>query len=165
MYGRKNAMNRYSQKIIVGSSIIFLWVLVLLLSAGVTAGSIYFCFKDGIDMVRFLAFCFVAILFGSFAFGSTFYLIRGCNLVCFDGKHLTRKSIFGFSYCTIEIKDIIRIDRVTYFRDGTFYMVIDGQHSTSDRLKKNSAIAIPCNEKGKEFILLFYSGVIPDTFP
>ena len=158
-------MNRHSQKIIVGGPIILLWILVLLLSAGVITGSFYYCFKDGIDMGRLLVFCFVAILFGSFTFGCTFYLIRGCNLVCFDGNQLTRKSIFGFSYCTIEIKDIVRIDRVTYFRDGTFYIIIDGQHSTSDRLKKNSAIAIPCNEKGKEFILLFYSGTIPNIYP
>lgn len=95
----------------------------------------------------FLVYCFIANRF--------------CNVVFFDNQKVYRKGFFFGFKTSIDINKILYIKKISFFKDGTFYCLIDNKHYHTTRTNKYSSIFIPYTEKGYNFIKQFYSGNIP----
>ncbi len=89
------------------------------------------------------------------------FINRLCNIVSFDDTMVKRRGIFFGFKKEIPISSIQEIKIVSLYRDGTFYVLLDGKSSTEDRIRKNSAVFVPYSEKGESFIKLFYNGFVP----
>lgn len=102
-----------------------------------------------------------------FIFASPFLIIiillpfvvnRSINIVTISENKITKRGRYS---CTIEIADITEVKKITYPIDDEYYVLVDNKHDITTRTKKNSAICVPCNEKGYKFLKSFLSIDIP----
>ena len=89
-----------------------------------------------------------------------FFLNKRCNLVYFFDDSLERRGLFFGFKKKLDIKSIKKIEKITFPRDGTYYLLQDGNSSCIERTGKNAGICIPYTQKGDEFIKLFWKGEI-----
>ena len=100
-----------------------------------------------ITLHSFLIIVFVAV---------SLFFNRSCCFIYFHNNILERRGfLFGFRK-KIHIKNIQKIEKVFLHLDGAYYLLIDGFSNNQERLRKNSAIFIPCTKKGYDFIRVFW---------
>lgn len=152
-----------NEKIVVGKGWAFFLILGILLLSIILYGQIRDFTIGELNVTKLCFYIIFFVLDGLALFGLCFLFNRLCCVVFFDGKQLKRKgSIFGFK-SIVEVQKINMVKRVSVPKDEEFYVLIDDDHEKdeTERLKKESYIFIPCNEKGKAFISKFYKGDIP----
>ena len=148
-------MNKQSNKILVGGQNIFF----VILDIGVAilfSYSSYYVYQKKFDIVSFLLLV-VPIFAFAFIFGPI-YFIACVNVVELNNDIILKKGIF---HCSIRIADITEVKKITYPIDDEYYVLVDNKHDITTRTKKNSAICVPCNEKGYKFLKSFLSIDIP----
>lgn len=80
-----------------------------------------------------------------------------------DGVLERRGLFFGFRK-EVAVSAIERIDKIFYPLDGAYYVLVDKDGYLVERVRKRSAICVPCSESGVEFIKHFWNGPIPPWY-
>ena len=114
--------------------------------------------KDNTFMV--VSFSFAVVVFLAFLALGCFVFNRLGAIIYYDSENrvLIRKGcICGFE-SRINVDDIKSVEKVTFPREDTFYILIDDKHSKRDGLYTDSYFSITCSKESKEFIEKFWDG-------
>ena len=80
-------------------------------------------------------------------------------------KTLYRKGLFfGYKY-QLKVEDIEDVVIGTFYRDGTYYILVDPYNNRYDGCYKKSFIRLEANDKNREFIELFWHRPITKNLP
>ncbi len=109
------------------------------------------------EVVNFVMYAVGDLLILTFMFG----LNRLAFWVWYEnGVIKSRGLFFGFKK-EVRVEDITKIEIVTFFKDGAYFVLIDGKSRNGyDRVKKDSFIFIPQSQKNRQFIRTFWKGRI-----
>ena len=105
-------------------------------------------------------FSFEIVLFALFLVFGCFVFNRLGAIIYYDSENrvlIRRGCIYGFE-STIKVDDIKKVEKVTIYKEGTFYVLIDEGHSKYDGLYLDSYFCIECSKESKEFIEKFWDG-------
>ena len=151
----------YRKRILVDKSGIAFWVFFLFFIIVFNIGISFVDFD--ITNISLLVMIIILRVFtlALFVLVSLFFN-RSCNYVYFQNGVLERRGFFFGFRKIIEVKSIIHIEKKFLHLDGTYYLLFDDNSNVYERIKKNSAIFIPFNEAGLEFIKSFWKGEIPN---
>ncbi|MFA7032497.1 MAG: hypothetical protein WC201_02940, partial [Bacilli bacterium] len=157
----ENIMAKTKKSILVGKYIIFFWIMHFFFYLAIEY-AILFVFKYGsnLNLKITLDIVLSVINAGIFVLISLLFN-RLCTIVTYENGLIKRRGLLGGFRCTIKSESVLKIVKVTIPLDGEFYAIVDGVHGTFERPRKYASIFFPCNEKGVEFIRLFYDGDIP----
>ncbi len=155
-------MRHKEKRILVDLGAIFILLIVIIIFVFTNVLGIHKFLETEITITTAIV-CLVIpnIVFFPLLISCFFVANRASNFVYFHDLVLERRGFFFGFKKTISISSIQGINKITLFRDGTFYVIDDGTSNCQERLQKKSAIFIPYTEKGVEFINMFYSGTIP----
>ena len=80
-------------------------------------------------------------------------------------KMLYRKGFFfGYEY-QLKVEDIEEVVIGTFYREGTYYILVDPYNNRYDSCHKKSFIRLQATDKNREFIELFWHRPITKTLP
>ena len=149
-------------RILVGKNGLFIWLLYLIIYIAFNAGSIYLFTGAENTLTKIIIEIIVYSFFSIIFFIVSFFSNRSCNYVYLSNDKLRRRGfLFGFKK-EIPICKIKRIERIFLHLDGDFYVLVEESGNYLERIRKESAIFIPCNKKGYDFIRMFWDGEIPE---
>ena len=155
-------MVKKRKSILIDKFSIFLWIAYFFFYLAIEY-VILFTFKYGGDLnLKIILDIVLSIIStGIFVLISIFFN-RLCTIVTYENGLIKRRGLLGGFHCAIKSESVLKIVKVTIHLDGEFYAIVDGVHGTLERPTKHATIFVPCNEKGVEFIRLFYDGEIPN---
>ena len=157
-------MKRNENRILVDKGGLFVWTIVLVLTLAFNVLIVVLFLKGTTNPGKVVAWVSLHALSVSFFVATSLATNKSCNVVYFHDGVLDRRGyLFGFKK-TISISAIKEIKKVTLMRDGTYFVLVDGVSNYEDRLRRNSAIFIPCNDEGVKFIRQFFSGPLPSIY-
>ncbi len=149
-------------RILVDKNGIFLWLLYLIIYIAFMGGSIYLFSGAENNLAKIIIGIILYSFFSIIFFIVSFFLNRACNYVYLFNEKLRRIGfLFGFKK-EIPICKIKRIERIFLHIDGDFYVLVEESGNYLERIRKESAIFIPCNKKGYDFIRMFWGEEIPE---
>lgn len=156
-------MKRNENRILVDKGTLFFWAIVLALTLAFNVLAVVVFSKGTTNPGKVVAWVSHALSV-SFFVATSLATNRSCNVVYLHDGVLDRRGyLFGFKK-TVSISAIKEIKKVTLMRDGTYFVLVDGVSNYEDRLRRNSAIFIPCNDEGVKFIRQFFSGPLPSIY-
>ena len=80
-------------------------------------------------------------------------------------KMLYRKGLFfGYKY-QLKVEDIEEVVIGTFYREGTYYILVDPYNNRYDACHKKSFIRLQANDQNREFIELFWYRPITKELP
>ena len=157
-------MKRNENRILVDKGGLFVWTIVLALTLAFNVLIVVLFSKGTTNPGKVVAWVSLHALSVSFFVATSLATNKSCNVVYLHDGVLDRRGyLFGFKK-TISISAIKEIKKVTLMRDGTYFVLVDGVSNYEDRLRRNSAIFIPCNDEGVKFIRQFFSGPLPSIY-
>ena len=80
-------------------------------------------------------------------------------------KMLYRKGLFfGYKY-QLKVEDIEEVVIGTFYREGTYYILVDPYNNRYDACHKKSFIRLQANDQNREFIELFWHRPVTKELP
>ena len=157
-------MKRNENRILVDKGALFIWTIALAETLAFNVLAAVAFSRGTANPGTVVVWVSLHALSVSFFVATSLFTNKSCNVVYLHDGVLDRRGyLFGFKK-TISISAIKEIKKVTLMRDGTYFVLIDGVSNYEDRLRRNSAIFIPCNDEGVKFIRQFFSGPLPSIY-
>lgn len=100
--------------------------------------------------------------FGFFVYISLFLINRGGYKIYYNKEEqaLYRKGYFFGFKTKVKVENIKEVWLIDFVREGEFIVLVDTEHKSIDRIRKNSYIAMENTEDNVKFIRQFYDGPI-----
>lgn len=149
----------YSKRILVDKSGIIFWMFFLIFFLGVNIG-ISFIDVDTTNILMLVIIITLRIISLVIFMLISLFFNRSCNYVYYQNGILERRGFFFGFKKKIEVKNIIRVEKIFLHLDGEYFLLFDGKSNVLERIKKNSAIFVPFNDEGLDFIKCFWEGEI-----
>ena len=152
----------YAHKGIAVCSIVFIVIYMMIEVAAICALINRLTNNDDIFLESLAVIVFSFFLWLSFFGGN-----RMGNTVTYNRKEKTlyRKGLFfGYKY-QLKVEDIEDVVIGTFYRDGTYYILVDPYNNRYDGCYKKSFIRLEANDKNREFIELFWHRPITKNLP
>ena len=113
--------------------------------------------KDGNFSWLIIVIIILVFITTLFLFAYFFFNRMGAVIIYdIDNKTLIRKGyLFGYKDI-LKIEDIIDVKKATFPKDGTYYVLIDNNHTVYEGGFKKSYFSITCSKESKEFIEQFW---------
>ena len=157
-------MKRNENRILVGKEFLFIWAIALAETLAFNILAVVLFSKGTTDPGKVVVWVSFHALSASLFVAVSLATNRSCNFVYLHDGVLDRRGyLFGFKK-TVSINAIKEIKKVTLMRDGEYFVLIDGVSNYEDRMRRNSAIFIPCNDEGVKFIRQFFSDPLPSIY-
>lgn len=86
-----------------------------------------------------------------------FFNKAGCIIEYDKEKNILYRKGYLFGYkSSLDVKEIIKIEKATFTLEGEYYILIDNIHMKYETGSKKSFFMVPYNLEGKEFIKQFF---------